>query len=175
MPSKFLATFGKDTEVPFTIDTPDTGVLSFKKEDSKTEINYAYKKLENGYYSIVADGQSYVVRFAHDGIKTMAYLEGETLTFNLEDARTVAKRIAKSKGAGAGLEGKVEIKSMMPGKIVAVKVKEGDAVTEGQGLVILEAMKMENEIASPKAGKVTSVTVSAGQSIESGSVMIVVE
>ena len=69
--------------------------------------------------------------------------------------------------AGAG----EKVTAPMPGNILSVSVKEGDTVKEGQQLMILEAMKMENEILAPCAGKVTSVAVNKGSTVESGSLL----
>lgn len=69
--------------------------------------------------------------------------------------------------AGAGQS----INSPMPGNILAVNVKAGDTVAEGDVLMILEAMKMENEIMAPRAGTVTSVAVSKGATVESGALL----
>ena len=63
----------------------------------------------------------------------------------------------------------------MPGRIVNVLVAVGDEVKVNQGIVVIEAMKMENEVKSPKAGKVVEVKVVAGQTVEKGGLMIVVE
>ena len=62
----------------------------------------------------------------------------------------------------------------MPGTILSVNVNVGDTVTEGQILMILEAMKMENEIMAPKAGKVLSVGVQKGATVESGTLLCVI-
>ena len=72
--------------------------------------------------------------------------------------------------AGAG----EQVKRPMPGNILSVNVNVGDTVAEGQVLMILEAMKMENEIMAPKAGKVTSVNVQKGATVESGTLLCVV-
>lgn len=74
---------------------------------------------------------------------------------------------AAPKAAGEG----EKVTAPMPGNILSVLVKEGDTVKEGQQLMILEAMKMENEILSPCAGKVTSVAVNKGSTVESGSLL----
>ena len=63
----------------------------------------------------------------------------------------------------------------MPGKIVKVEVQAGEAVSEGQGIVIVEAMKMENEIPSPIDGVVTDIQVSEGDTVEAGAVLFMVE
>jgi biotin carboxyl carrier protein len=63
----------------------------------------------------------------------------------------------------------------MPGKVVRVLVREGDEVEEGQGLVVVEAMKMENEIPAPRAGRVSAVKARPGLAVEAGATLVVVE
>jgi biotin carboxyl carrier protein len=63
----------------------------------------------------------------------------------------------------------------MPGKVIAVLVAEGDKVDKGQGLVIVEAMKMENEVRSPIAGTVKEVRVKAGEPVDGGAALLFVE
>ena len=81
-----------------------------------------------------------------------------------------AKKAAPAKAAGAA--GAVKINAPMPGKIVGVKVKAGDAVSKGDVVVVLEAMKMENEICAPQDGKIASVEVSVGDTVEGGSILV---
>ena len=73
----------------------------------------------------------------------------------------------KAAPAGAG----TEVRSPMPGNILQVNVNPGDTVKEGQQLMILEAMKMENEILAPCAGKITSISVAKNSSVESGALL----
>ena len=68
--------------------------------------------------------------------------------------------------------GATKIEAPMQGKIVAVKVNVGDSVKQGEVVIVLEAMKMENEIVSPAAGKVASVHVTVGQQVNAGDLMI---
>lgn len=71
--------------------------------------------------------------------------------------------------------GSEQIVSPMPGNILNVNVKVGDAVKKGQVLLILEAMKMENEIMAPKDGTVTSVNVQKGSTVESGALLVTLD
>ena len=89
------------------------------------------------------------------------------------DANAIPKTAAepvKSAPAGAG----TEVRSPMPGNILQVNVNPGDVVKEGQQLMVLEAMKMENEIVAPKAGSVAQIAVSKGQVVETGSPLVVI-
>ncbi|MBR4906482.1 MAG: biotin/lipoyl-binding protein [Clostridia bacterium] len=86
------------------------------------------------------------------------------------DANAIPKAAAepvKAAPVGAG----TEVRAPMPGNILQVNVNPGDVVKEGQQLMILEAMKMENEILAPCAGKVTSIGVAKGSSVESGALL----
>lgn len=74
--------------------------------------------------------------------------------------------------ASKGPQGAVKIASPMPGTILDIKVSAGDAVSEGQIVCILEAMKMENEIVAPKAGTVASINVTKGASVNTGDVLV---
>jgi len=71
--------------------------------------------------------------------------------------------------------GEVRVVAPMPGRVVRVLVKPGDQVVQRQGLVVVEAMKMENELTAPRAGTVTEVAVEEGQSVESGRLLVVLE
>lgn len=70
-----------------------------------------------------------------------------------------------------GAAGSVKVSSPMPGKIISVKVAVGQAVKKGDVILILEAMKMENEIVAPQAGTVASINVTAGQTVEAGTLL----
>lgn len=84
------------------------------------------------------------------------------------------KRLASEAVAGGAAAGSAIIEAPMPGKVVEVKVKVGDAVTSGQAIVVVEAMKMQNELASPIDGVVKEIKVSAGDTVESGKVLVLV-
>jgi biotin carboxyl carrier protein len=77
--------------------------------------------------------------------------------------------------AGFSAEGKQLIVAPMPGKVVKVLVKVGDEVKQGQGLVVVEAMKMENELKSPKDGKVVELFAKEGTAVENNAKLVVVE
>lgn len=75
---------------------------------------------------------------------------------------------AAAKPAATGTAGSVKINAPMPGKIVDVKVKVGDAVKKGQTVLVLEAMKMENDIVAPEDGTVASINAAVGSAVEAG-------
>ncbi|HLK10965.1 MAG TPA: biotin/lipoyl-containing protein [Candidatus Binatia bacterium] len=97
-------------------------------------------------------------------------LGGRTHRLRLLDARALRAR------AGGGVDtGEREVHASMPGKVVAVLVSVGATVEAGTGLLVIEAMKMENEIASPRAGTVRELRVRPGQAVEAGELLAVVE
>ncbi|MDO4325678.1 MAG: biotin/lipoyl-containing protein [bacterium] len=82
--------------------------------------------------------------------------------------KAAPKAAAPKAAAPAGAAGSVKVAAPMPGKILSVKASVGQAVKKGEVLLILEAMKMENEIVAPQDGTVATINVSAGDSVEAG-------
>ena len=78
-------------------------------------------------------------------------------------------------GPASAANGPARVQAPMPGKLVRVMVAAGQAVTAGQGLVVMEAMKMENEIRSPRAGRVKEAPVREGQAVETGALLVLLE
>ncbi len=88
--------------------------------------------------------------------------------------KAAPKAVAAPKAAtpaATGSEGTVKVNSPMPGKILSVKASVGQAVKRGEVIMILEAMKMENEIVAPSDGTIASINVNEGASVEAGSVL----
>lgn len=80
-------------------------------------------------------------------------------------------KAAPKAAAPAGAQGSVKVNAPMPGKILKVAASNGQAVKKGEVLLILEAMKMENEIVAPQDGTVASINVAVGDSVEAGAVL----
>jgi biotin carboxyl carrier protein len=128
--------------------------------------------LPHGAVSVLVEDDSFNVDFEEKGDEVAVLLRNEVLRFDIVDERRLRMRAA---AASFQAEGKQTITAPMPGKIVKVFVKPGDEVAEGQGLVVVEAMKMENELKAPKAGKVTEVLAKEGSTVENGAKLVVVE
>ena len=122
--------------------------------------------------SLLVDGRSVrcEVEPGKDG-KVAVLVDDQVHELEILDERRLRLRRASGKFT---LEGPQRIDSPMPGKVVRVLVKQGDQVQEGQGLIVVEAMKMENELKSPKAGKVTELHAIEGAAVESGAKLAVV-
>ena len=97
-------------------------------------------------------------------------VNGRSFAVEVFDPREMRAR----KSAGAG-EGRQNIAAMMPGKVVRVLVAQGDEVEAGQGLIVVEAMKMQNEMKSPKAGRVIEVKTKPDATVAAGEVLMVIE
>ena len=119
-------------------------------------------------YNITVNGVTYVVDVEEVGT-TAAPAVAPTPA-----AAPAAPKAAPAAPKAAGKAGAVAVKAPMPGNIMKVNVKVGDAVQESQTLVVLEAMKMENDIMAPKAGTVTQVLVSKGSSVDTGAPLVVI-
>ena len=87
----------------------------------------------------------------------------------------IIDRKHRRSSAEHGDEGRQQLVAPMPGKVVRVLVKAGDEVKLGQGVVVVEAMKMQNEIKSPKAGRILEIRVSEGATVNANQILAVVE
>ena len=85
------------------------------------------------------------------------------------------KRLRGASAAGAEQGGRAQVRAPMPGKVVRVLVEAGQAVEAGEGLVVVEAMKMQNELKSPKSGTVAELRAEPGATVNAGDVLVVVE
>jgi pyruvate carboxylase subunit B len=101
------------------------------------------------------------------------WLDGHRFDVEALDERT--KAIRELSGAAAGPSGPAPLKAPMPGLIVRVNVQVGDQVQAGQGIVVMEAMKMENELKASAAGKVKSIVVTPGTAVEKGALLVELE
>ena len=126
-------------------------------------------KLEADFYSILTGGRSYEVSVetTRDGYRVRHGAAEQLVTLS-DPGRRAREELMDSKGSAA-------VVSAMPGKVVRVLVSEGDTVEAGQGVVVVEAMKMENEITAPKPGRVISIAVQPDQTVEGGTELLVIE
>ena len=124
-------------------------------------------------YSVLFGGHSYDMLIEPQRFSYNITFRGEQFQVQVEDERT--RKLNTGRKAPALPHGELAIRAPIPGLVVKITVNEGDEVVDGQPLVILEAMKMENEIRSLRAGKVLSVKVTPGQRVEQNEVLLVVE
>jgi biotin carboxyl carrier protein len=131
----------------------------------------------SGAWSLLLGTRSYDVAFVEgpDGAM-MVHVDGEAVPVSVAPLRPAWHARGRAAAQDGGAEaGPRRILAPMPGKVVKVLVKPGDVVEARQGVVIVEAMKMENELRAPKAGTVSDVRVKEGASVEAGAILVVVE
>jgi biotin carboxyl carrier protein len=116
------------------------------------------------------------IRADRDGLATVeVVVDGWRFELEVEDeARAGLRRRATRERDVASTSGPLEIRAIIPGRVAAVRVNTGDRVEAGAGLLVVEAMKMQNELRAPRAGTVERVAVAAGETIEVGDVLMVI-
>jgi biotin carboxyl carrier protein len=124
-------------------------------------------------YSLLVNGRSYeaYVNPLDDGLQVL--LQGRLYPVIVEDERT--KRLRESSSGQPITKGEIHVKAPMPGLVVATLVEPGHAVEKGELLIILESMKMQNELKAVRSGKITRVRVKAGDSVEQNQVLMTIE
>ncbi len=168
----YYATSG-DRELKLEVIDNENEEINIKLPDGRTLTANFEPNLGNNIYSLLLDGKSYEIYITPgENGEIQVYLSGQLFSVSLETER--AHRYASLSGSKHGT-GEVSIKAPMPGLVTIVSVTPGDAVEAGQRVLVLEAMKMENEIRAPRAGKVKSVNVQKGQTVEQNKVLIVLE
>jgi biotin carboxyl carrier protein len=132
-----------------------------------------FKRMPNGgVTSLLINNRSLeAVVEEQDGI-WQVLIRGELYPVQVTDERM--QRLSKARGSFAAPDGETPVKSPMPGTIIAVPVKQGDVVHKGDKVIILESMKMENELRAPRDGMVAHVRVKPGTSVEKGQVLVVI-
>jgi len=170
MKTTYTITKGEEQQA-VTVVSDDLGNYTVTVGEETLEINA--EALGGGEYHLMHQGRSLNLLLQGDVPDLVVHLEDAQVPVNLLDERTAA-RMAATGGAGAGgAAGAVQ--APMPGKVVKTLVKEGDEVTSGQGIIVVEAMKMENELRAPAGGTVKSVLASEGQNVDAGQDLVIIE
>ncbi len=163
---KYLTTVSDKT---FTIEINDDRHIVV---DGKTyEVDLEAMSSES-LYSLLLDSHSFesFIDEAEEGWRVL--LRGDLYDVKVVDER--AARLAKSAGGVAAQSGDYHLKAPMPGVIVSVPVSEGQPVKKGDILVILESMKMQNELKSPREGAVARIKAKSGDNVEQGQILVTV-
>ena len=125
---------------------------------------------EPGVYSVLLDGRSYDAFVEDTPAGLVVTIEGHRFEIEVRDPRRWSR-----KAAGGGSDAVQSILSPMPGKVVRVLAVPGDAVVPGQGIVVVEAMKMQNELKSNRAGRVLTVAAKEGATVSAGELLATIE
>jgi biotin carboxyl carrier protein len=165
----FVAKLGEQT---YTVEIEETGKGLYRVSVDGNEFLVDGKKTGRTNYSLIVDNRSFEIEVDNAEDEYRVLVDGRNYHVNLVDERRVRVGGAQS---DLQLLGRQRVSVPMPGKVIEVLVSEGDNVEKGQGLVIVEAMKMENEVRSPITGEVKEIKVKAGDAVEGGAVLIVIE
>jgi biotin carboxyl carrier protein len=125
---------------------------------------------EPGVYSVLLDGRIYDARVEETAAGLVVVIDGFRFEIEVRDPRRWSR-----KDAARGNEGMQTLAAPMPGKVVRVLVAPGDMVEAGQGVLVVEAMKMQNEMKASRAGRILSVTVKEGATVTAGEILARIE
>jgi pyruvate carboxylase subunit B len=164
---KFIATIGtRAVEVAVTLDN---GRYRVTLDDQLWDVDA--RLTAQGISSLIIEGVSHVADVDDHAGECVVEVAGERYSIRVEEQ---TRYIIRTRGGAAGGASGQTVKAPLPGKITHVAVQAGDAVTGGQSLVVIEAMKMENELKATAAGTVREVRVVAGQAVNAGDVLVVI-
>jgi biotin carboxyl carrier protein len=164
---KYVATVGSRTAVVEV--TQEDGQYRVMLDDQVWEVDA--RLTSQGIFSLLIEGISHVADVDDHGGACIVEVGGETYSIQVEEQ---TRYIIRTRGgAGGGASGQT-LKAPLPGKVSHVAVQAGDRVAAGQALVVIEAMKMENELKATTPGTVREVRVSAGQAVNAGDVLVVI-
>jgi biotin carboxyl carrier protein len=124
-------------------------------------------------YSLILDGKSHEAYVLESDDEWQVLLRGRLYPAKVEDERE--KRLRSAAGGGVAEGGEFHLKAPMPGLVVAIPVSEGQEIKKGQVLLILESMKMQNELKSPLDGMVNRIKVKAGETVEQKQTLLSVQ
>jgi biotin carboxyl carrier protein len=151
---------------PYSIDLTPTGKAYTATIDGES-YSVEVVRAANGQLDLLIDGKAVGASISSDGSKRWVTVGGQTFV--------LTKSSGGRKSSSHGSHAAGELVAPMPGQVRAVQVAEGDFVTKGQTLVIVEAMKMEIKIAAPRDGTVKSLKVRQGQTVERDQILVKIE
>lgn len=165
----FIAKLGEQS---YSVEIEEIGKSLYRVAVDGNEFLVDGKKTGRTNYSLIVDNRSFEIEVDNAEDEYRVLVDGRNYHVSLVDERRVRVGGGQSEFQ---LQGRQKVSVPMPGKVIAVLVSEGDSVERGQGLVIVEAMKMENEVRSPIAGEVKEIKVKPGDAVDGGAVLVIVE
>jgi biotin carboxyl carrier protein len=155
-----------------TVDIEEAGGQCTLSVDGQPVTASLCKVTDPYLYSLILDGASYEVFAEPTGNDYAIVIDGERYLVSVNDERHI--RLAQVEKRAVHRRGDMVVKAPMPGLVKDVLIQPGDSVTRGQPLIILEAMKMENELRAFEAGTVKAVQVAPGEKVDQGQVLAVI-
>jgi len=153
----------------FPIDlTPSGTSKSYRSTVGDKTVDVEIISIKDGQLELLIDGDRVITYVSSDGAKRWVTVNGQTVVLTKTSG-------AKSRGKGTGHDHASELVAPMPGVVRSVNVAEGESVSKGQTLLVLEAMKMEIRIHAPRESMVKKLSVKQGQTVEREQVLIEIE
>jgi biotin carboxyl carrier protein len=156
---------GARKEIEILTPAPDCH-FRFGGTECAAEVELA----QPGIYSVLVDGRSYDARVDRTETATVVTIEGYRFEVQVEDPRRWSR-----KSGHTGAAGVETLTAPMPGKVVRVLAGAGDTVSPGQGIVVVEAMKMQNELKTSRAGRVLAIHAHEGATVAAGDALVTIE
>ena len=150
----------------YVIEINRDGEVTIDGETSSIDL----RAIDEVTYSLLIEHRSHEALIELAGDTMNVLLNGRLYGAQVQDER--ARRLTQASGGGTH-SGEVQIKSPMPGLIVATPVSEGETVKKGQTVIVLESMKMENELKAPRDGTVAAIKVAPRQNVEQHQVLVI--
>lgn len=135
------------------------------------EIPVSCVPLGDGALSLIVTGESFAVQYERGAEGLLVTLRGATYECTVSDPRSLRAR----KKLGVADSGEQKLTASMPGKVVRIIAAVGDHIKTGQGILVIEAMKMQNEVRSPKDGRLKKLLVSQSANVVAGEVLAIIE
>lgn len=170
MPTYFIPNEGEEEARAYHVERGEDGLLTIQTPEGESLTIDAYVP-GPGQLHFLHDGESIDADVRERDSKMVVQLRGHTSHVAVLNERQMRMKAA---GVGAGRVAGPALESPMAGKVVALQVAQGDQVEEGQSVVIVEAMKMENDLKAHKSGVVESIDVEVGQAVEIGDVLVTI-
>ena len=152
----------------------ETHELDVRREDGRV-----FARVDDREYELdVSEPEPGVYLFKHNGRVFEAFVSGEQVNIgrhSLEVNIIDPKRLRGSASLAAHDTGHAEIKTAMPGKVVRILRSKGETVAKGEGVIVVEAMKMQNEMKSPRDGTIGDIRVGEGDTVGAGDVLVVID
>jgi biotin carboxyl carrier protein len=162
-----------DEQKDITVESAGDGAYRVTLDGESIEVDA--QRVGQGEFHLLQQDQGHNVLVEEDDSQMVVHLDGEAVSVQLLDERQAARMAASGFGPARGADGSVAIQAPMPGKVVKCLVQEGESVTAGQGIIVVEAMKMENELRSPVDGTIKKVRVPEGRNVEAGEDLVLIE
>lgn len=161
---KYIATIAGRS---FEIDINEAGEILADGE--RLEVDFQ-SVADEPIYSMLLNGESFEANVSSGESAVEVLLRGQLFLVDVKDERQ--RRLRETTGVGVAEEGEYNMAAPMPGLVVAVPVEDGQEVNKGDNLIILESMKMQNELKAPRDGTVSRVRVGPGDSVDQNQVLL---